>query len=240
MARRDIRIILAVGPPIGLSGDPVTQLAQGDLRFGELGLDAQHHLVEEDTHRRLLLVLRDGDHIDEIARRDGQLVLHPGEHGVDHRGGVELPEEGQHGRLAGGARFDLRRRVGNFAGDVVAQPLTVDFVAHFPGIDLGKRGNEIGEALLVLRAGVIAVVTGINRLSEDLEPFGLGVVDQACVSRRPLPVVEDDPDPSVRSAQLRGQVEIDLVVRNRVDGKTDPRHPHRLLPPRTLRPVFLE
>jgi hypothetical protein len=40
-------------------------------------LDAQHHLVKEDTHRRLLLVLRDGDNIDEIARRDGQLVLHP-------------------------------------------------------------------------------------------------------------------------------------------------------------------
>jgi len=212
MARRDIRIILAVSPPVSLSGNPVTQLAQGDLRFGELGLHTQHHLVEEDAHRRLLLVLRDGDHIDEIARRDGQLVLHPSEHGVDHRGGVELPEESQHRRLTGGARFDLGCGVGDFPGDVVAQPLAVDFVAHFPSVDLGKGGNEIGEALFVLRTGVVAVVTGINGLSEDLESFGLGVVDQVGVSRGPLSVVEDDPDPGVRSAQLRGQIEIDLVV----------------------------
>ena len=186
-----------------------------------------HHLIEDQAHRRLLGVLRH-EHDVEVGSDAGRQV---GARPVEHRGrdgvGVDLPEEredGLGGRLAGA---HLLSGVGDAAGDVGAEPAAVHLVADLPGLERRVRAaavirEEVDEALLVLRAGVAGVEGRVDRLAQHLEALGFGVADQGVVVGRAFAGVEHDPHPPVRLRQRRGQVEVGLIVRRRVDRHAEP------------------
>ena len=92
-----------------------------------------------------------------------------------------------------------------------------------------ESGNEIDEALFVLGAGVALVVCGVDWLTEHLQAFTFGVVDQVGIGRRALPCIENHTDPSVGGRQIRGQIEVHLVVRNGINRKAEPREKRRLV-----------
>jgi len=56
--RRPVRVILTEGPPELLAGDPIPQFPYTNLLFREFPPQGQHHPIEEDPHRSLLLVER--------------------------------------------------------------------------------------------------------------------------------------------------------------------------------------
>ena len=220
---RGERIGLIVGPPKPLSGDPVAQLTKADLRIREFGAHGFHHLVERHAHWGLLLVLRESHDIEQRTGRGGQVVRHPGEHRVRHRVCVDLPEKCEVGELARGAVPNLLGGVRNTECDVAAEPSAVHLVADLPGVDLREGGDEIDEALFVLSPGVLTVVTRIHRLPEHLEAFRFRVVDQRRVGRGSLPRIKDNANPAKRRREIRGEVEVHLVIRDCIDGETQPR-----------------
>ena len=222
LGRRHIGFV--VGPPEPLPRDPIPEFAEPDLLRREFRAQRPHHLVERHAHRRLLLVLRDGHHIELRAGGGGQVVCDPVEHRVRHRVGVDLPKECHHREGAGRARPDLGGGIVDPQRDVAAQPGAVDLVAHFPGVDLREGRNEIDEPLLVLRARVLPVVAGVHRLPEDFEPLRFRVGDERRVGGRPHAGVEHDADPAVGRCEGGGEVEVRLVVRDRVDREAQPGH----------------
>ena len=86
----------------------------------------------------------------------------------------------------------------------------------------------------------MAVVGGIHRLPEDFQPFRFRVVDQSGVGRGSLARIENNADPSEGSGETRREVEIHLVVRNRIDRESKPRRQARLVVPGKNRAVFLQ
>ena len=234
------RIGLIVGPPKPLPGDPVAQLAEADLGIREFGAHGFHHLIEGHAHRSLLLVLREGHDIEQRTGRCGQVVRHPGEHRVRHRVRVDLPEEGQKSELARSAGADLLRCVGDAERDVAAEPGAVHLVSNLPGVDLREGGDEIDEALLVLSPGVLSVVAGIHRLPEHLQAFRFRIANQRGVGRRRLPGIKNNADPPEGRCEVRSEIEVRLVVGNRVDREPKPRLEDGFVISRKNRAVFLQ
>ena len=231
---------MIVSPPKPLTGDPVSELTNTDHRVWKLGAQGFHDLIKRHAHWGLLLVLRESHDIEQRAGSGWEISCCPSEHRIRHRIGVDLPEERQVGQLAGGAVANFLRGVRYSQSNVAAQPGAIHFIADFPSIDLWKGGNVIDKALFVLSAGVLAVVGGIHRLPEDFQPFRFRVVDQGGVGRGRLARIENNADPSKGSGETRREVEIHLVVRNRVDRKTKPRSQARLVVSGKNRAVFLQ
>ena len=231
---------MIVSPPKSLTGDPVSELTNTDHRVWKLGAHGFHNLIEGHAHRGLLLVLRESHDIEQRAGSGWEISCRPSEHRIRHRIGVDLPEERQVGELAWGAVSNFLRGVGYSQPNVATQPGAIHLIADFPRIDLRKGGDVIDEALLVLSAGVLAVVGGIHRLPEDFQPFRFRVVDQSGVGRGSLARIENNADPSKGSGETRREVEIHLVVRNRIDRESKPGCQARLVVPGKNRAVFLQ
>ena len=192
-------IRLIVGPPELLSGNPVTQFPKADFLRREFRTHGFHHLVKNNPHGCLLLILGKGHHIDIGARGGWQVGIDPSEHRVSKRIGVDLPKERQNRELAGCPRFDLGGGIGDFDADFTAQPRSIDLIPDFPRINLRKGGNEIDETLFVLSPGVALVVGGVHRLTKHLQSFGFSVINQVGIGRWALACIKHHANPSVGS-----------------------------------------
>ena len=217
------RVGLIVGPPELLASYPIPQLAEADLLRWKFRPQGLHDLVERDTHRCLFLILGKCDHIDIGARGCRQVRIHPCEHRISDRVRVDLPEKCQKGRLARRAGFHLGGGIRDAQADIAAQPTPVHLITDLPRIDLREGCDVVDETLFVLGARVAFIVGGIDRLTQHLHAFGFRVIDEVCVSRRRLTRVKNNPDPRIGRGECGGQVDIGLIVRNRVDRKSNPR-----------------
>ena len=215
-------VSLIVSPPELLPGNPVAQLPEADFLRWEFRAHGFHHLIKHDAHGCLFLILGKGHDIDIGASRCRQVGVDPSEHGVRDRVGVDLPKQRQNREFAWSPCFDLGGGIGDFDADFTTQPRSIDLIPDLPRINLREGGNEIDEALLVLGAGVALVVSGVDWLTEHLQAFAFGVVDQVGIGRRALPCIENHTDPSVGGSQIRGQIEVHLVVRNGINRKAEP------------------
>ena len=216
------RIGLIVSPPELLTGNPVTQFPKADFLCWEFRAHCFHHLVKNNPHGCLLLILGKGHHIDIGASGGRQVGIDPSEHRVGKRVGVDLPKECQNRELAGRPRFDLSGGIRDFDANFTTQPRSVDLIPDFPSINLRKGGNEIDETLFVLSTGVALVVGGVDRLTKHLQSFGFSVINQISIGRWALACIKHHANPSIGSGEGGSQIEVRLVVRNGINRKTEP------------------
>ena len=217
------RVRLIVSPPELLARYPIPQLAKADLLRWKFRAQRLHDLIKSDAHRCLLLILGKCHHIDIAACRGRKVRVSPSEHRIRHGVRVDLPKQCQDGRLAGRAGLHLGGGIRDAQPDIAAEPTPVHLVADLPSINLGKGGDVVDKSLFVLSSSVAFVVGGIHRLAQHLHTFGFGVIHESRIGRWCLTCVKNDANPRIRRGQCGRQVDIGLIVRNRIDRESNPR-----------------